>query len=176
MNRARCPSGNQSCRDGGSSKPWSRWSVRNRLPIAISYGRMNEHSRHFVAQMFRGRGSTKSISDTLLDRTLVVMESQELLRGQKRGIAVALRKAKLELGKLERRVASGRIQREAMEGRVQKVLQREHLSDFVIATVKETGGQYHSPGTSTRHEGVFWSARAWAGAFCVRTITTAVTV
>ena len=76
-----------------------------------------------------------------LDRTLVVVESQELLRGQKRGIAVALRKAREELRKLERRAASGRIQREALEGRVRKALQREHLSEFVIATVKEDRGQ-----------------------------------
>lgn len=74
-----------------------------------------------------------------LDRTLVVVESQELLRGQKRGIAVALRKAKEELRKLERRAASGRIQREALETRVQKALQREHLSEFVVATVKQRG-------------------------------------
>jgi transposase len=81
------------------------------------------------------------VGDAGLDRTLVVVESPELLRGQKRGIAVALRKAKLELCKLERRAASGRIQREALEGRAQKALQREHLSDFVIATVKESRGQ-----------------------------------
>jgi transposase len=67
------------------------------------------------------------------------VESQELLRGQKRGIAAALRKAKEELRKLERRAASGRIQREALESRVQKALQREHLSDFVVATVKQRG-------------------------------------
>ena len=81
------------------------------------------------------------VGDAELDRTLVVVESQELLRGQKRGIAVALRKAKKELGKLERRAAGGRIQREALEGRVQKALQREHLSEFVMATVKEGRGQ-----------------------------------
>ena len=81
------------------------------------------------------------VGDAELDRTLVVVESQELLRGQKRGIAVALRKAKVELRKLERRAASGRIQREALEDRVQKALQREHLSEFVIATVKEGRGQ-----------------------------------
>jgi transposase len=81
------------------------------------------------------------VGDAELDRTLVVVESQELLRGQKRGIAVALRKAKRELRKLERQAASGRMQREALEARVQKVLQREHLSDFVIATVKESLGQ-----------------------------------
>lgn len=76
-----------------------------------------------------------------LDRTLVVVESQELLRGQKRGITVALRKAKEALGKLERRAARGRIQREALEERVRKVLQPEHLSEFVVATVTERAGQ-----------------------------------
>jgi hypothetical protein len=76
-----------------------------------------------------------------LDRTLVVVESQELRRGQKRGIAVALRKAKAELRKLERRAASGRIQREALQERVRKTLQREHLSDFVMATVKQNRKQ-----------------------------------
>jgi transposase len=81
------------------------------------------------------------VGDAGLDRTLVVVESQELLRGQKRGIAVALRKAKLELGKLERRAASGRIPREALEAKVRKALQREHLSAFVIATVQETRGR-----------------------------------
>jgi len=81
------------------------------------------------------------VGDAKLDRTLVVVESEELLRGQKRGIAVALRKAKKELRKLERRAASGRIQREVLEGRVQKALQREHLSEFVMATVKEGRGQ-----------------------------------
>ena len=74
-------------------------------------------------------------------RTLVVVESQELLRGQKRGIAVALRKAKVELGKLERRAASGRMQREILEIRVKKVLQREYLSDFVVAEVQASRGR-----------------------------------
>ena len=76
-----------------------------------------------------------------LDRTLVVVESEELLRGQKRGIAVALRKAREELRKLERRAARGRIQREALESRVQTALRREHLSEFVVATVQEHGGK-----------------------------------
>ena len=65
----------------------------------------------------------------------------ELLRGQKRGIAVALSKAKEELRKLGRRAAKGGIQREVLEDRVRKALQREHLSEFVIATVKEERGQ-----------------------------------
>lgn len=76
-----------------------------------------------------------------LDRTLVVVESEELLRGQKRGIAVALRKARAELSKLELRAASGRIQREALKERVRKALQREHLSEFVVAEVKDNRGQ-----------------------------------
>lgn len=66
-----------------------------------------------------------------LDRTLVVVESQELLRGQKRGIAVALRKARVELRKLEGQATRGRIKRDALEARVRKALQREHLSEFV---------------------------------------------
>lgn len=76
-----------------------------------------------------------------LDRTLVVVESEELLRGQKRGIAAALRKARVELSKLERRAASGRIGRESLESQVRKALQREHLSEFVEATVQEQGGK-----------------------------------
>ena len=74
-----------------------------------------------------------------LDRTLVVVESQELLRGQKRGIAAALLKAKEELRKLERQAASGRIKRDALESRVQKALRREHLAEFVVAEVKQQG-------------------------------------
>ena len=81
------------------------------------------------------------VGDAGLDRTLVVVESPELQRGQKRGIAVALRKAKVELVKLERLAAKGRVQREALEERVRKVLQREHLSGFVVVTVKETRGR-----------------------------------
>ena len=70
-----------------------------------------------------------------LDRTLVVVESQELLQGQKRGIAVALRKTKAELRKLERLTQAGRIQRGSLERRVQKALAREHLSTFVVTTI-----------------------------------------
>jgi hypothetical protein len=76
-----------------------------------------------------------------LDRTLVVVESQELLRGQKRGIAVALLKAKEELRKLERRAASGRTNREVLESKVQKALSREHLAEFVVAEIKQCGGR-----------------------------------
>lgn len=44
------------------------------------------------------------------------------------------------LSKLEQRAASGRIPREALEDRVRKALQREHLSEFVVTTVKEQRG------------------------------------
>jgi len=77
-----------------------------------------------------------------LDRTLVVVESDELLEGQKRGIAAALRKAKGELTKLERLAAAGRIRREALERRVAKALRREHLASFVITSV---GGSDEAP-------------------------------
>lgn len=76
-----------------------------------------------------------------LDRTLVVVESQELLRGQKRGIAAALRKANGELRKLERGAASGRIDRETLERRVKKALQHEHLSEFVEAKIRSRSGK-----------------------------------
>ncbi|MBI2216077.1 MAG: hypothetical protein HYU51_02170 [Candidatus Rokubacteria bacterium] len=90
-----------------------------------------------------------------LDRTLVVVESQELLRGQKRGIARALRKAKGELRKLERRAASGKIDRETLERRVQTALQREHLSAFVVTTVADREGRatlrWHVDARRRRH-------------------------
>ena len=70
-----------------------------------------------------------------LDRTLVVVESEELLAGQKRGIAVALRKAKVELRKLERLVRAGRLLHGDLERRSQKALAREHLSRFVVTTI-----------------------------------------
>ena len=142
-------------RDGGS------WSEQLELDLdgagyhtLISLPLSHNASQLALEQAAR-RGAMKSLGGKLeevraarlrtrvgeLDRTLVVVESQELLRGQKRGIAVALSKAKEELRKLERRAAKGRIQREALEDRVRKVLQREHLSEFVMATVKEKRGQ-----------------------------------
>src|SRR5207245_1487521 len=77
-----------------------------------------------------------------LDRTLVVVESQELLEGQKRGMAVALRKAKAELSKLDRRVEAKRISRSSLEQRVRKTLAREHLWRFVVT---EIGGDDKQP-------------------------------
>jgi hypothetical protein len=142
-------------RDGGS------WSEQLELDLDVEgyYTLISLTLSHSASQLALEqaacRGAMKSLGGKLegvraarlrtrvgeLDRTLVVVESQELLRGQKRGIAVALRKAKKELRNLERRAAKGRILKEALEGRVRKALQHEHLSEFVIATVKEDRGQ-----------------------------------
>jgi transposase len=90
-----------------------------------------------------------------LDRTLVVVESQELLRGQKRGIAGALRKAKEELRKLQRVAARGRITRGRLEERVNQALRREHLSEFVITEVPGKGKRlsldWHVDAARRRH-------------------------
>jgi len=85
-----------------------------------------------------------------LDRTLVVVESKDLLEGQRRGIAKALLKARAELTKLERLTAKGRIRREALERRVAKALRPEHLSSFVDTSI---GGRDDAP---TLH----WSVNA----------------
>lgn len=100
-------------------------------------------------QMAARRGAMKSLSGKLsevraarmqakvgdLERTLVVVESQELLEGQKRGIAARLLKAKEELQKLERLTQAGRIKRGSLTARVQKTLSREHLSSFVTVAI-----------------------------------------
>ncbi len=100
-------------------------------------------------QMAARRGAMKRLSGKLkhvraarmktsvgqVDRTLVVVESEELREGQKRGIAVALRKAKAELRKIERWVQAGRISRSRLDQRVKKALSREHLSRFVVTTI-----------------------------------------
>ncbi len=70
-----------------------------------------------------------------LDRTMVVVESKELLEGQKRGIAVALTKATIELERLQRLAAAGRIKGEGLQQRVKKALRREHLSSFVVVEI-----------------------------------------
>ena len=144
-------------RDGGS------WSEQLDLDLDVEgyYTLLSLPLSHTASQLglkyAAKRGAMKRLGGTLgdvraarlripvgnaaLDRTLVVVESQELLRGQKRGIAVALRKAKEELRKLERQAARGRIKAAALEDRVRKALKREHLSDFVIATVKKERGK-----------------------------------
>src|SRR5205807_1745438 len=141
-------------RDGGS---WSE-QLELDLDVAGYYTLislpLSHRASELALQHAARRGAMKPVGGKLgdvraarlrvpvgeLDRTLVVVESQELLRGQKRGIAAALLKAKEELRKLERRAAKGRIPREVLEERVKKALGREHLSEFVTATVQEGRG------------------------------------
>jgi transposase len=143
-------------RDGGS---WSEQMELN-LDIAGYYTitslPLGTNAAEAALEHASSRGAMKMLTGKLggvraarlrpsvgeLDRTLVVVESEELLEGQKRGIAVALRKAKQELTKLERLVVAGRVQRESLERRIAKALGREHLASFVVTTV---GGSNDAP-------------------------------
>ncbi len=135
-------------RDGGF------WSPQLELDLdAVGYYSLislplGHNASEAALQMAAARGAMKALPGKLshvraarmrapvgkLDRTLVVVESEELLKGQKRGIAVALRKAKKELRKIGRLIKAGRIRRVPMEQRVKKTLAREHLSTFVVTT------------------------------------------
>jgi transposase len=127
------------------------------LPLAH---RASQQALEYAAQRGAMKPLTGKVADVraarlrtrvgTLDRTLVVVESQELLRGQKRGIAVALRHAKDELRKLAQRAERGRITRALLEDRAQKALAREHLSDFVTVTITE----------DDRHLGLTWTVDA----------------
>ncbi len=143
-------------RDGGSWSP----QLELDLDVAGYHSLISLPLGHNAAaealQMAARRGAMKRLPGKLsqvraarmrakvgaLDRTLVVVESQELLQGQKRGIAVALRKAKAELRKLERLTQAKRISRSSLERRAQKTLAREHLSSFVVTTI---GGDDKAP-------------------------------
>lgn len=119
------------------SLPMSHTAAAQALAWAAGRGRM-QPLRGALRDVRAARMEAR-VGD--LDRTLVVVESQELLRGQKRGIAVALRKAKTELRTLERRVLAGRVDRATLEARVKKTLGREHLADFVVTTIGGTATQ-----------------------------------
>src|SRR5450759_5192822 len=143
-------------RDGGFWSP----QLELDLDVAGYYSLISLPLGHAAAeqalQMAAKRGAMKWLPGKLsevraargrakvgnLERTLVVVESQDLLAGQKRGIAVALRKAKVELRKLERLVRAGRILRGDLERRIRKTLGREHLSRFVVT---EIGGDDKQP-------------------------------
>jgi len=140
-------------RDGGFWSP----QLELDLDVAGYYSLISLPLGHAAAeqalQMAAKRGAMKQLTGKLahvraarvrakvgkLDRTLVVVESQELLKGQKRGIAVALRKAKTELSKLDRLVAAKRISRSSLEQRINKTLAREHLASFVVTGIGGTG-------------------------------------
>jgi hypothetical protein len=139
-------------RDGGSWSP----QLELDLDVAGYYTLISLPLGHGAAEqaleMAAKRGAMKRLTGKLsevraarvrlkvgeLDRTLVVVESQELLEGQKRGIAAALRKAKAELSKLDRLVETTRISRSTLEERIKKALAREHLAQFVVT---EIGGK-----------------------------------
>jgi transposase len=136
-------------RDGGF------WSPQLELDLDITgyYSLISLPLSHKAAEaalrFAAGRGAMKKLAGKLahiraartrakvgeLDRTLVVVESQELLEGQKRGIAAALVKAMAELERLERLAKSKRIRQSILQQRVQKALRREHLSSFVVVDI-----------------------------------------
>ena len=140
-------------RDGGSWSP----QLELDLDVAGYYTLISLPLGHGAAeqalQMAARRGAMKWLTGKLsevraarvrlkvgeLDRTLVVVESQELLEGQKRGIAAALRKAKAEFSKLDRLVESKRISRSRLEERIKKALAGEHLSQFVVTDIGGKG-------------------------------------
>ncbi len=120
------------------SLPLSHSAAEQALAYAAGRGRM----KPLRGRLKDVRASRLEGQVGKLDRTLVVIESQELLRGQKRGIAVALRQAQVELGTLRRRAEAQRITRDIVATRVQKILAREHLAEFVVVTI---GGRPKKP-------------------------------
>src|SRR5207237_1834927 len=135
------PAGRTLVRDGGS------WSEQLELDLDIEGYHtlislpLSHRAAELALRQAAQRGAMKHLEGKLkdvraarlraqvgdLDRTLVVVKSQELLRGQKRGIAVALRKARQELDRLSERAVGGRIDRARLEDRVRKVLQAQYL-------------------------------------------------
>jgi transposase len=120
------------------SLPLSHSAAEQALAYAAGRGRM----KPLRGRLKDVRAARLEVQLGKLDRTLVVIESQELLRGQKRGIAVALRHAQVELRTLRRRAEAQRITRDIVATRVQKILAREHLAEFVVVTI---GGRPKKP-------------------------------
>jgi transposase len=120
------------------SLPLGHAAAEQALQMAAKRGAM----KHLTGRLAQVRAARVQMKVGNLDRTLVVVESQELLEGQKRGIAVALRKAKAELAKLDRLAKGGRISRSSLEQRTSKTLAREHLWRFVVI---EIGGGERQP-------------------------------
>lgn len=116
------------------SLPLGHKAAESALVFAAGHGAMKKLS----GKLSEVRAARTRSSFGELDRTLVVVESKELLEGQKRGIAARLAKAKVELEQLERLVQSGRIRRGSLEHRLKKTLGREHLSSFVVAEIGGT--------------------------------------
>lgn len=136
-------------RDGGFWSPQMELDLDRAGCHSIISLPLGHAAAEAALQMAAGRGAMQPLDGKLqhvraarmrtlvgkLDRTLVVVESEELLEGQKRGIAAALRKAKVELRKLQRMAAAGRLSRDRLEQRCKQALAREHLSSFVVTTI-----------------------------------------
>jgi transposase len=120
------------------SLPLGHAAAEQALQMAAKRGAM----KPLTGKLAQVRAARMQAKVGNVDRTLVVVESQELLEGQKRGIAAALRKAKAELSKLDRLVKTKRISRSSLEQRIRKTLGREHLSRFVVT---ELGGDDQQP-------------------------------
>jgi transposase len=116
------------------SLPLSHAAAASALAFAAQPGAM----KRLTGKLTDVRAARTRTSVNDVDRTLIVVESKELLEGQKRGIAARLVKALAELEKLKRHVDAGRIRRASLEQRVKKVLGREHLSAFVMVDVGGT--------------------------------------
>lgn len=117
------------------SLPTGHNAAKAALDAAAGRGRMKP-LRAELSEVRAARTRTK-VGD--LDRTLVVVDSEVLRRGQKRGIAAALKKARVELDKLARRAAAGRIAAPEVERRVRSALSREHLASFVDVDIQQQG-------------------------------------
>ena len=146
------------------SLPLSHAAAESALMFAAKRGAMKQLTGKLTD--VRAARTRTTVND--MDRTLIVVESKELLEGQKRGIAPRLVKALAELDKLKRLVEAGRIRRASLEQRVKKALRREHLSDFVMVDV---GGSEKAPTdvrASRRSAGVPRTANARQRAVCRR--------
>lgn len=143
-------------RDGGSWSPQLELDLDlagycSLISLPLGHGAAEEALR-LVAMRGAMKPLTGKLSDVRaartqakvgeVERTLVVVESQDLLTGQKRGIAVALRKAKKELRRLERQIQKGRIGRATLQRRVEKALGKQYLSSFVVSAI---GGDEEKP-------------------------------
>jgi hypothetical protein len=133
------------------SLPLGHNAAKAALEYAAGRGRMKA-----LTGPLAGVRAVRLMSDVgdKLRRTLVVVESEALLRGQKRGIAVALRKAKKELRTLGRSLERQRtrqkvrvkpLTRDGVQARVRRILAREHLSEFVTTSSSTVVAPARSP-------------------------------
>ena len=114
------------------SLPLGHKAAEEALQRAVRRGAMKRLS----GKLSHVRAARERTAVGKLDRTLVVVESEELLEGQKRGIALApCAKRRWNCAKLERLTQTGRLSRSSLEHRVRKALAREHLSSFVVTTI-----------------------------------------